>query len=127
MTALGSAADTGDVGVVGRGNRLNGLITPMRPMSIEAPCGKNPIDHTGKIYGYFCHKLANQIYQELGSPCQVHIQTYKGSPLKKPDDVLVIMDSIPVDNNAVKKLIETELSNISNYINDFVTTNVTMC
>lgn len=42
LTALGSVADTGDVGVVGRGNRVNGLITPMRPMSIEAPAGKNP-------------------------------------------------------------------------------------
>src|SRR5690606_34739425 len=39
MTYLGSAADTGDVGVVGRGNRMNGLITPNRPQSIEAPCG----------------------------------------------------------------------------------------
>lgn len=47
LTALGSVADTGDVGVVGRGNRLNGLITPMRSMSIEAPAGKNPLDHTG--------------------------------------------------------------------------------
>lgn len=27
LTALGSVADTGDVGVVGRGNRMNGLIS----------------------------------------------------------------------------------------------------
>ena len=65
LVALGSVADTGDVGVVGRGNRINGLITPMRPMSIEAPAGKNPIDHTGKIYGVLAMELAQEIYEYL--------------------------------------------------------------
>ena len=43
MTALGTAADTGDCGVVGRGNRANGLVAPAHATSIEAPAGKNPI------------------------------------------------------------------------------------
>ncbi|MEK8173283.1 methionine adenosyltransferase [Streptomyces sp. M19] len=68
LTALGSVADTGDVGVVGRGNRVNGLITPMRPMSIEAPAGKNPLDHTGKIYNVLAMRLAQQVHERFGGP-----------------------------------------------------------
>jgi S-adenosylmethionine synthetase len=34
----------------GRGNRINGLITPCRPMRLEAAAGKIPVTHVGKIY-----------------------------------------------------------------------------
>ncbi|MCG7853420.1 MAG: methionine adenosyltransferase, partial [Methanosarcinaceae archaeon] len=50
MTVTGTSAEMGDDGSVGRGNRCNGLITPNRPMSMEATSGKNPINHIGKIY-----------------------------------------------------------------------------
>lgn len=89
LTALGSVADTGDVGVVGRGNRINGLITPMRPMSIEAPAGKNPIDHTGKIYGVLAMEIADKIYKFVKHPVDVHIYTAKESSLNNPDEIIV--------------------------------------
>lgn len=89
LTVLGSVADTGDVGVVGRGNRINGLITPMRSMSIEAPAGKNPFDHTGKIYGYLAHKLADELYNILGKPVEVNIFTSKEAKLDEPEHVSV--------------------------------------
>lgn len=89
LTALGSVADTGDVGVVGRGNRLNGLITPMRSMSIEAPAGKNPLDHTGKLYGVLAHQLAREIGEMLGMPVDTHIFTSKEARLDQPDEVVV--------------------------------------
>ncbi len=44
LTVTGTSAEMGDDGSVGRGNRCNGLITPNRPMSMEATSGKNPID-----------------------------------------------------------------------------------
>ena len=50
LTVTGTSAEMGDDGSVGRGNRCNGLITPNRPMSMEATSGKNPITHIGKIY-----------------------------------------------------------------------------
>ncbi|MHA1487030.1 MAG: methionine adenosyltransferase, partial [Promethearchaeota archaeon] len=50
LTITGTSAEAGDDGEVGRGNRSNGLITPCRPMSLEAVCGKNPINHVGKLY-----------------------------------------------------------------------------
>jgi S-adenosylmethionine synthetase len=34
----------------GRGNRVGGLITPCRPMTLEAAAGKNAAMHVGKSY-----------------------------------------------------------------------------
>ena len=48
LTVTGTSAEMGDDGSVGRGNRANGLITPCRPMSMEASSGKNPINHVAK-------------------------------------------------------------------------------
>ncbi|ERH11439.1 MAG: archaeal S-adenosylmethionine synthetase, partial [halophilic archaeon J07HB67] len=39
LTTTGLSAEQGDDGSVGRGNRANGLITPNRPMSMEATSG----------------------------------------------------------------------------------------
>ncbi len=49
-TVTGTSLEQGDAGMVGRGNRRNGLITPMRPMTMEAYYGKNDITHNGRIY-----------------------------------------------------------------------------
>ncbi|MCS0635792.1 methionine adenosyltransferase [Streptomyces sp. LP05-1] len=108
LTALGSVADTGDVGVVGRGNRVNGLITPMRPMSIEAPAGKNPLDHTGKIYNVMAMRLARQVHETSGGPAQVHIFTSKEAPLERPDEVVVT--SPDADETAVRALVEAAVA-----------------
>lgn len=89
LTVLGSVADTGDVGAVGRGNRVNGLITPMRPMSIEAPAGKNPLDHTGKLYNVLAHRLAAEASELTGRAVETHVFTSKESPLDRPDEVVV--------------------------------------
>ena len=40
LTVTGTSAEMGDDGSVGRGNRVNGLITPHRSMSLEAASGK---------------------------------------------------------------------------------------
>jgi S-adenosylmethionine synthetase len=50
LALTGSSAEAGDDGQVGRGNRVGGLITPHRSMSLEAACGKNPLGHVGKLY-----------------------------------------------------------------------------
>lgn len=93
LVSLGSAADTGDVGVVGRGNRTNGLITPMRPMSIEAANGKNPLDHTGKLYGELCRRIATGISTNFGIANEVHMLTFKSRPVTDPDATYVYLDS----------------------------------
>ena len=58
LTVTGTSAEAGDDGQVGRGNRVNGLITPTRPMSLEAAAGKNPVSHVGKIYNVVAQGIA---------------------------------------------------------------------
>lgn len=92
LTVTGSVADTGDVGVVGRGNRSTGLITPMRPMTIEAAAGKNPLDHTGKIYSVIASELATRLSSDYSSPSTVFITTFKEAPLEDPASVEIFLD-----------------------------------
>jgi S-adenosylmethionine synthetase len=61
LTVTGISAEAGDDGQVGRGNRVNGLITPWRPMSLEAAAGKNPISHVGKIYNVLAKRVAETL------------------------------------------------------------------
>lgn len=64
-TVTGTSAESGDDGQVGRGNRVNGLITPYRPMTIEAAAGKNPVTHVGKLYNAVAHVAARRLVAEL--------------------------------------------------------------
>jgi S-adenosylmethionine synthetase len=89
MSHYGSCVDTGDVGAVGRGNRGSGLITPSRPMSIEAPAGKNPRYHSGKILDIAAFNMARSIYEATGHEAEVTISTQTGRPLSAPAAVVV--------------------------------------
>lgn len=64
LVVTGTSAEHGDDGATGRGNRANGLITPMRPMSMEAAAGKNPINHVGKLYNVLAQMIARRIVEE---------------------------------------------------------------
>jgi len=76
---------------VGRGNRANGLITPFRPMTLEATAGKNPISHTGKIYCIVANKIVSEIlhdYPEIEqSSC--YIVSEIGKPINQPQAINV--------------------------------------
>jgi S-adenosylmethionine synthetase len=129
LTALGSVADTGDVGVVGRGNRLNGLITPMRPMSIEAPAGKNPLDHTGKLYGVLAHVLADHISKTVGKSVEMHIMTSKEAPLDRPDEVMIRIrdwNCDPDEERIVRDIVVQAVSAIDEITTKLVFSGITM-
>jgi S-adenosylmethionine synthetase len=66
LTVLGTSAEGADGGQVGRGNRVNGLISLHRPMSTEAAAGKNPVSHVGKIYNLLAHQMAARICATVG-------------------------------------------------------------
>ncbi|MEM0151415.1 MAG: methionine adenosyltransferase [Thermoplasmata archaeon] len=75
LTVTGLSFENGDDGSVGRGNRVNGLITPYRPMSMEAAAGKNPVTHVGKLYNILAFRIANDIYNEAqGDIKEVHVR-----------------------------------------------------
>ncbi|VVB62632.1 S-adenosylmethionine synthase [uncultured archaeon] len=85
LTVTGTSIEMGDDGATGRGNRGNGLITPMRPMTMEAIAGKNPVSHVGKIYNVLAERMAKEIAQQDGvEEAYVTLVSKIGSPLDKP-------------------------------------------
>jgi len=87
LTITGTSAEAGDDGEVGRGNRSNGLITPCRTMSLEAVCGKNPINHVGKIYNVLARNMATEIVNRgRGDIVEAHIKLLSqiGRPINDP-------------------------------------------
>ena len=85
LTVTGTSIEMGDDGATGRGNRGNGLITPMRPMTMEAVAGKNPVSHVGKIYNVLARKAAEDISKLDGvEEAYVTLVSKIGSPLDKP-------------------------------------------
>jgi S-adenosylmethionine synthetase len=65
LTVTGTSAEAGDDGEAGRGNRANGLITPYRPMTLEAAAGKNPVTHVGKLYQIASLRIAESLVAEV--------------------------------------------------------------
>ncbi|HJJ77491.1 MAG TPA: methionine adenosyltransferase [Methanocorpusculum sp.] len=86
LTVNGTSAEMGDDGSVGRGNRCNGLITPNRPMSMEATSGKNPINHIGKIYNLLATEIAKECCQKVDGVSEMYVRLLSqiGHPIDHP-------------------------------------------
>ncbi|WP_175059320.1 methionine adenosyltransferase [Thermococcus sp. 2319x1] len=86
ITVTGTSAEAGDDGSVGRGNRVNGLITPNRHMSMEAAAGKNPVSHVGKIYNILANLIANDIAEQIEGVQEVYVRILSqiGKPIDEP-------------------------------------------
>jgi len=91
LTVTGTSAESGDDGQVGRGNRVSGLITPGRPMSLEAAAGKNPVTHVGKIYNVAAQEIARSVVAEL-------------APVRRAECLLVSQIGAPITEPAVAEL-----------------------
>jgi len=89
LTVTGTSAEAGDDGETGRGNRVSGLITPYRPMTLEAAAGKNPVSHVGKLYNLAATRICNQLVSRvpgiLGASCVIVSQI--GRPVDDPQVV----------------------------------------
>lgn len=119
LTVTGTSAEMGDDGSVGRGNRANGLITPNRPMSMEATSGKNPINHVGKIYNLLSNKMAADITDEVDGIKQVHIMILSqiGKPIDHPKAAsaqVIVEDGYSMEsvNKDVEGIMDSWLENI---------------
>ncbi len=86
LTVLGTSAEGGDCGQVGRGNRVNGVIPLNRPISTEAAAGKNPVSHVGKIYTLLTHHIANVVCQRTPGVAEVYVWMCSqiGQPINEP-------------------------------------------
>ncbi|MGD8743096.1 MAG: methionine adenosyltransferase [Granulosicoccaceae bacterium] len=117
LTVTGTSAEAGDDGEVGRGNRVNGLITPYRPMNMEAAAGKNPVTHVGKLYNIVAHRIADSLVQELEEVREAYCYLVSriGSPITEPQVVdlrLCMQDGIAVDvvQTRVEEIVQEQFS-----------------
>lgn len=116
LTVTGSSAESGDDGQVGRGNRVNGLITPYHPMSLEASSGKNPISHVGKIYNHFAFELSKRIVEEgFSSDCEVFMVSQIGKPITEPQLIDVKLRNRVGTKKQLEELIRKELAELPNF------------
>ncbi|MCK9306457.1 MAG: methionine adenosyltransferase [Methanoculleus sp.] len=109
LTVSGTSAEMGDDGSVGRGNRANGLITPNRPMSMEATSGKNPINHIGKIYNLLATQIAQDCVAEVDGIEEIYVRMLSqiGYPIDQPHVASAQVLTKPgVSINSVKPDIE---------------------
>ncbi|MFJ2813723.1 MULTISPECIES: methionine adenosyltransferase [unclassified Streptomyces] len=109
LTHTGSSIESGDEGVVGRGNRVNGLITPLRPMNLEGASGKNPVYHVGKLYNIAAIRLARRLHEATGEHAEVHLVSTTGQRLDQPWRVLVRLASQEVEIDKVQALVTEAL------------------
>ena len=106
LTVSGLSAEMGDCGQVGRGNRVNGLITPGRCMSLEAAAGKNPVAHVGKLYNVLATLMARDIHAALDDIAEVRIQLLSaiGRPIDDPQVAAIqILGKSSVSDNAKRQ------------------------
>ncbi len=127
LTVTGTSAEHGDDGMTGRGNRANGLITPLRPMSLEATAGKNPVSHVGKLYNVLAQRVANKIVMEEPKVKEVYVEILSriGAPIDKPQvAVAKILTDSKEDFSSIKSdiesLIEEELAGITKLTTDII-------
>ncbi|AEA47046.1 methionine adenosyltransferase [Archaeoglobus veneficus] len=104
LTVTGTSAENGDDGSVGRGNRCNGLITPGRPMSMEATSGKNPINHVGKIYNLLANAIASDCVEKVEGIKEIYVRILSqiGKPINEPKALSIQI--IPEKGYEVEKM-----------------------
>ncbi|MBS7616523.1 methionine adenosyltransferase [Candidatus Bathyarchaeota archaeon] len=134
LTVLGTSADSGDSGQVGRGNRVNGLISLNRPFCSEAAAGKNPVSHVGKIYNILTFKVAQHIHAEVPELEEVYIWLLSeiGRPIDQPAIAaaqVVMKENSSLDKvkNKVAAVLDYELENINNFCMDLAKGKISIC
>lgn len=124
LTLTGSSL-SGDIGVVGRGNRVNGLITARRPMSLEGASGKNPRYYSGFIYSVLADRMARRINEETDQPCDIEIVAQNGGYLLYP-----WMTTITTAHNGeepIRRMAEEEFDKIPQITEDFLDGKIKTC
>jgi S-adenosylmethionine synthetase len=119
LTVTGLSAEAGDDGQVGRGNRVNGLITPGRPMTMEAAAGKNPFSHVGKLYNVMAGIIARDAEEHLAgvTSAECLLVSRIGAPVNAPQIACLRLASLeaalaPEQEQAALELVRARLADI---------------
>lgn len=134
LTVTGTSGEAGDDGEVGRGNRANGLITPYRPMNMEAVAGKNPVTHVGKIYNVAARLMAERMVSEIAAVEEAYcfLVSRIGQPVHEPRRVEVrlrLADGVPDTDasSAVAAIAEETLGEMNTLWQQVVDGTVSVC
>jgi len=134
LTVLGTSADGADSGQIGRGNRINGLISLNRPQCSEAAAGKNPVSHVGKIYNLLTHKIANEIYEQVDGLKEVYVWILGkiGQPIDQPAIATVQVITAPGTTikslkKSIERIVDFELENIDKFCMDLAYGRIPIC
>jgi S-adenosylmethionine synthetase len=127
LTVTGTSAEAGDDGEVGRGNRVNGLITPCRPMSLEAAAGKNPVTHVGKIYNVLATRISQALVAAVPeiAAAQCLLVSRIGQPVAEPAIVQIAIatqDGFPLAElkRQIDEIAADQMHCIAGLVDDFV-------
>jgi len=134
LTVLGTSAEGGDSGQVGRGNRINGVIPLNRPFCSEAAAGKNPVSHVGKIYNTLTHKIASEVYKKVSGLEEVYIWLLSqiGKPIDEPAVAAaqVVMkkgNSFESVKKEIGEVVNHELAHIDKFCVDLARGKIQIC
>lgn len=134
LTVLGTSADGADSGQVGRGNRVNGLISLNRPQCSEAAAGKNPVSHVGKIYNLLTHEIAKDIYANIPGVREVYVWMLSkiGRPIDQP--IVAAVQIIPDSSESFDKirkeaerLVDYRLEDIEEFCMELACGKISVC
>jgi S-adenosylmethionine synthetase len=122
LAPFGSSLGKGDCGAVGRGNRSGGVIEPLRPAGCEAPAGKNPIHHGGKIYTALARQAARRVHRELGCYAEVTIAARNGDPLDAPAFVLITTSGTarPAERERAEQIVTSTVRSAPGFCESFL-------
>lgn len=118
MLGIGSCIECGEEGIVGRGNNINGIISTYRIHTLESWAGKNPVYHTGRVYGYMTAKLAKDISEKFLVKCTVTAVTRCGDSLFPPYQLIISIDH-SVNNNELNTFVEQIIAE-TDYVNEIL-------
>lgn len=120
LTATWSSIESWDEWLVWRWNRINWVISPMKPMSMEWAAGKNPVYHIWKVYYIAAQRMAEKISNMLWSYVEVFLVSQSWRSLIDPRKTLIFVDKEHIWNKEVMDLVEQELNNIPLITKDFL-------
>ena len=121
LTVTGTSAEAGDDGEAGRGNRVNGLITPGRPTTMESVAGKNPVTHVGKLYNLSAGLAAQALVEQVSGveTAQCTLVSEIGCPIDQPafvDVQVVLAEQASLDElkPTINDIISAEIAAVPN-------------
>lgn len=133
LTVTGTSAEAGDDGEVGRGNRVSGLITPYRVMTLEAAAGKNPVSHVGKLYNVLASRIAAAITTARPgvTNASVVLVSQIGRPIDDPQIVDIDLGTEhgvddPVLVTPVLEIVNSEFGRLSTISDDLLSGRISL-